>query len=58
MQTDQEKTVGMLQRALGEAFYRLERAGAQIAGDLSDLRGLAFQDPASLLLEAGFKRHE
>ena len=58
MQADQEETVGILQRALGEAYYRLERAGAQIAGDLSDLRGLAFRDPPSLLLEAGYKRQQ
>ena len=57
MQRQHEGAVHMLQQALGECYYRLEKVGAQIVGDLTELRGLAFHhDPAQLLWNAGYEK--
>jgi len=56
-QEESEGAVRMLQQALGECYYRLEKVGAQVVGDLTELRALAFdRDPAQLLWDAGYDK--
>ena len=50
--------IGMLQRKLGEAYYRLERVGLQATGDLSDIAEMAWATGLDLraMLMQGEKR--
>ena len=48
--------IAMLQRGLGEAYYKLERLGAQVTGDLSNIRELAFHPNVREVLRRGEKR--